>query len=239
MKHNSTWITTALAVAGGLVIANSAQAQFVTGTPTLSNLPMNAGPMVGGSTTGANGITLTEPKGTGYLWGGADIALANQQVFSPFDSRVIWTYTINSPTPGTTGADYGANPAWTWTGITILLAANGGSDERYPASGYDGYNLTYSPINGQNIANTDKGYSYNPANQTVTQVANLDAVTLAGIKTGTITTVQFSVDPTTLPDGYSLTFDSIQLVPEPSTLALAGLGGVAGLLIARRRFSVS
>ena len=240
MKHNSTWITTALAVAGGLIIAGSAQAQYVTGTPTLSNLPMNAGPMVAGSTTGPNGITLTEPTGTGYLWGGADIALANQQVFNPLDSKVIWTYTINSPTPGTTGVDYGSNPAWTWSGITILLAANGGSDERYPAIGYDGYNLTYSPINGQNIANTDKGYSYNPANQTVTQVANLDAVTLAGIASGTITTVQFSVYPSTLPDGYSLTFDSIQLVPEPSTLALAGLGlGVAGLLIARRRFSVS
>jgi PEP-CTERM motif len=237
MKQHATLFTTVLAVAGSLIITGSAQAQYVTGDPTLDNLTMNGGPMEAFSTTGAGGITTTTPTAPGYLYGSADIALANQQTFNPADNEVIWTYTINSPTPGTTGPDY-ANPAWTWSGITILLAANGGSDERYPSSGYDGYNLTYSPFNGQNIANTDKGYSYNPATQTVTQVAPLDAVTIAGIASGTITTVQFSVDPSTMPDGYSMTWDSIQLVvaPEPSTLALVGLGlGVAGLLIARRR----
>lgn len=232
---------TALAVAGSLVIAGSAMAQFVTGDATLDNLNMNAGVMT--ASTGANGITITEPAGFGYVWGGADVTLANQQVFDPADNTVVWTYTINSPTPGTTGPDYGSNPAWTWSGITILLAANGGSDQRYPASGYDGYNLTYAaaPFNGQNVANTDKGYSYNPITQTVTQTAALDATTITALQSGqTITTVQFSIDPTTLPDGYSLTFDSIRLenVPEPATLALVGLG-VTGLLIARRRVKAS
>jgi len=59
------------------------------------------------ASTGANGITITEPAGFGYVWGGADISLANQQVFNPADNTVVWTYTINSPTPGTTGPDYG------------------------------------------------------------------------------------------------------------------------------------
>jgi hypothetical protein len=79
---------------------------------------------------------------------------------------------------------------------------------------------------------------FNPANNTVTETCPLDATTLAGIASGTITAVQFSIDPVTLPDGYSLTFNSIELVPEPATLALVGLS-LAGLVIARRRVNVS
>ena len=83
MKQNSTWITTALAVAGGLIVAGSAQAQYVTGDQYLDNVTMSGGSF--GNTTGANGITLT---GTGYNWGEWDIAPINQQTFNPLDTKL-------------------------------------------------------------------------------------------------------------------------------------------------------
>jgi hypothetical protein len=57
----------------------------------------------------------------------------------------------------------------------------------------------------------------------------------------TVTFFQISMDPTTtLPDGFGFTVNSIELAvaPEPSTLALAGLGlGFVGLMVARRRLA--
>jgi hypothetical protein len=232
MKEHTKRLTTALAVASGLIIAGSAQAQYVSGDQYLDNIYIGGGygPLQPFSTTGPTGISITTGADSGYLYGEADIPVGEQQHFSPGDNQVVYTYTINSPAPGTTGLDYGSSPAWSWYGIQILLAANGGSDERYGS--YDGYNLTYSPINGQNIGNEDPGYVFNPANNTVTETCPLDATTLAGIESGTITAVQFSIDPVTMPDGYSVTFNSIELVPEPGIFGLLALGS---LLFSSRR----
>jgi PEP-CTERM motif len=233
MKQQTKWLASALAVASVLVVANSAQAQYVTGDQFLDNVTVDGGETGVTVTDGPNGLEIVAPAGTGYEFGNIDLT-TQQQPAGTFagDTKVIFTYTINSPTPTPTGD-------WSWTGITILLAANGGSDERYPGSGYDSPFLTYGFPNGQGVANTDPGYSYNPANQQVTQVANLDATTLAGIASGTITQIQLSFDPTsTLPNGYDITFNSIELVPEPATLALIGLG-LAGLLVVRRHKAVN
>jgi hypothetical protein len=234
MKQLNQCFATALLVAGGMLAAGSVQAQFITGDPTLDNVTMGGG--VFGNSTGPNGLSLT---GTGYNWGEWDIPVGLQQVFNPADSLLIMTYTINSPAPGTGGADYTGGNAWTWYGLQPLINTTSNL-ERY--GGYDGYNLAYGFPNGQGIANQDKGYVYN--NGVVTETIPLDAKTKADIAAGnTVTFFQMSMDPTsTLPDGFSMTINSIELVPapEPSTLALAGLGlALVGLMIVRRRVSVS
>lgn len=233
MKQRTKWFMTALVAAAGLIIAGSAQAQYVSGDPTLDNVVGTGGTLTG--VVGVGGVTITEPSGFGYGYGGWNIPVADQQVFNPADNEIIMTYTINSPTPGTTGPDY-SNPAWTWGSFQPLLLDGNGNNVRY--FGYDGYNLAYGFPNGQNIANQDPGYVYNPADHTVTITAPLNAATEAAIAAGkTITDITFSDDNETLPDGYSLTYNSIQLAvaPEPSTLALAGIGGIASLLAFRRR----
>jgi hypothetical protein len=234
MKQLKQCFATVLLAAGGMLVASSVQAQFITGDPTLDNVTMGGG--VFGNTTGANGISLT---GTGYNWGEWDIPVAQQQVFNPADSLLIMTYTINSPAPGTSGADYANGNAWTWYGLQPLINTTANL-ERY--GGYDGYNLAYGFPNGQGVANQDAGYVYN--NGVVTLTVPLDSKTKADIAGGnSVTFFQISMDPTsTLPDGFSMTINSIELVPtpEPSALALAGLGlGVVGVMIVRRRASVS
>ena len=234
MKQLNQCFATALLAAGGMLVAGSVQAQFLTGDPTLDNVTMGGGSF--GNSTGANGISIT---GTGYNWGEWDIPTGLQQVFNPADAFIVMTYTINSPAAGTSGADYTGGNAWTWYAMQPLINTTSNL-ERY--GGYDGYNLAYGFPSGQGIANSDKGYVYN--NGVVTLTVPLDSKTKADIAAGnSVTFFQLSMDPTsTLPDGFSMTVNSIELVPapEPSTLALAGLGvALAGLMIVRRRVSVS
>ena len=236
MKQNTKWLMTALAVAAGLIIANFAQAQYILGNGAASGIAMGGGSFSTPNTTTPTGLSLT---GTGYNWGEWDIPVAQQVALNPADNEIIFTYTITGPAPGTTGADYANGAAWTWYSLQPLLGdTSGGAYNPVRYFGYDGYNLSYGFPNGQNIANQDAGYVYNPANQTVTETAALSAAQQAAIAGGAmIQFFQLSMDPTsTLPDGYSFTIDSIQLVPEPVTMALVGLG-LTGLVIARRRNS--
>jgi hypothetical protein len=234
MKQHTKWLAVGLAVAG-LAITNSSQAQYLLGNGASAGITMSSGSFAGSPTTTANGLTLTEPTNPGYNYGEWDIPVGQQQVFNPGDTTIIFNYTILSPAPGTTGADYTGGDAWTWYSLQPLV--NTASDNvRY--YGYDGYNLSYGFPSGQGIANQDPGYVYNAANQTVTETAALSAAQKTDIANGDpITFFQISADLSgTLPDGYSLQINSIELVPEPCTVALVGLG-LAGLVIVRRRIT--
>ncbi|HVU07544.1 MAG TPA: PEP-CTERM sorting domain-containing protein [Verrucomicrobiae bacterium] len=231
MKQQSKYLAVVVAMTGSLMIINSSQAQYVLGNGSSAGITMDAGGSFAGSpTTTANGLTLTEPANPGYNFGSWDIPA---QVYNPYDNTIIFNYTILSPAPGTTGADYTGGAAWTWYSLQPLIQTTSVNQRYY---GYDGYNLSYGFPNGQNIANQDVGYVYDPATQTVTLTASLSAAQEADLLGGgTVSQFTISFDPTsTLPDGYSVQLNYIELVPEPGTLALAGLG-IAGLVIARRR----
>jgi len=238
MKQHTKWFMSVLAVAGGLIIANSAQGQIIElgAQNNLGNVLPDGG-ILPSPTLQASGLEMA--GGAGYYWGQIDLPVGNQNTFNPNDNTITEVYTINSPAAGTSNSAYaGMNGgAWSWSSFQPLISINGGSMQRY--FGYDGYNLSYSPINGQNIANQDKGYSYNAANGQVTITAPLNATTYAGLQQGgTVTAFQLSLDAQeSLPQGFDVTFDTIYLsqsAPEPGTLALIGLGA-AGLLAMRRR----
>jgi len=239
MKKHTKWLTSVLAVAGGLIIASTAQGQIIElGTQSnLGNVLPDAG-ILPNATLTASGLEISTTSG-GYYWGQVDLPLANQQTFNHADNTITEVYTINSPAVGTSNADYAGiqGGAWSWSSFQPLISLNAGAtQDRY--YGYDGYNLSYSPINGQNIANQDKGYSYNAITHQVTIVAPLTSPDRAAVAGGaTITDFQLSLDAgESLPDGFDVTFNSITLssTPEPTTLALVGLGA-AGFLAMRRR----
>jgi len=213
MKQHTKWFAAALAMAGGLAIVNSAQAQAVTGTTYLSNIPTN-GPSYSGYwatplttiTSTPTGLEFNAPGGSGsFSQMYYPIPVGDQTTLNTSDTQVTFNFLWNS------GNAVG--------GVNVLFAlddSNGGTD--YYGTGYNiptpGLNSYTFLLQSPNAANVAAGNIINGLN--------------------------FQIDPANVSGNYDITYSSITLstVPEPATLALLAIGA-AGLLMARRRVKTS
>jgi PEP-CTERM motif len=209
MKQLTKWFTTALTVASGLVIADSAQAQSVTGTPFMSNINPAAPSYTGYWSTPLTTITST-PTGLEFNAPGGSgsfstmyyaIPSAQQTPLNPLDTQVTSNFNWNS---GNAVA-----------GVNVLFAL----DDSMGGVNYygTGYNVPSPGLNSYTFA---------------LQAANQAHVTAGAVING----LNFQIDPANVSGNYDITYSRLTLsqVPEPTTLALAGLG-TAGLLAFRRR----
>jgi hypothetical protein len=222
LKTMKTKLITLFALAAGLV---SVQAQYITGGQYLQNATTGGGYGGWGSATynyTATGIEVDNAAAGQY--GGAYFVInSGVQTLNAADTELQLTFTLNG------------NPAnfnWFSPGQLVLNDANS------PNSGPWYFNMPYF------------GYIYNPNNAPVTwdasgtiytvtlNIADQNPGLLSNIQTGADQIYSFSLDmdtPTVGNNPYSVTFNSIALVavPEPTSLALIGLG-LAGIAVFRR-----
>src|ERR1017187_5734393 len=206
MKHKTLTkqLAAMLAIVVGLALASSTQAQFVTGQPTLNNISPGGTSPSGAWTTAnmadtATGLQITAPGGPG-TFSTLYYPLPAGQVtpLNPADNAVVFTWTWNS------GNAVG--------GINVLFALddnNAGTD--YYDAIVPAYSLTPTP--GTTYSVTLPLQQPNQANVT------------AGFAIGGL---NFQIDPANVSGNYTMTLDSIALIPEPATVTLVGVG--AGLL---------
>jgi hypothetical protein len=209
MKQHTKWFVATLAVAGGLVFANSVQAQAITGTTYLSNINP-AAPTYGGFwstplttiTSTSTGLEFNAPGGSGsFSQMYYPIPLAQQTPLNSLDTQVTFHFLWNS---GNAVA-----------GVNVLFAL----DDSMGGVNYygTGYNVPTPGLNSYTFA---------------LQAANQANVAAGAVING----MNFQIDPANVSGNYDITYSSITLsqIPEPTSLALAGLG-VASLLAFRRR----
>jgi len=225
MKPNAHPTAAALAMAAGLFLAGSAQAQSVTGTPYLNNIDpttLNTSPNATYASWAAANI-ISQPTGlevqaTAYGSLYYVVPGPNVQTLNPLDTEATLVFTVNSPSVANI----------TWIGTPFILGDNTG------AQTYGGYSASGNP-------GSDPGTTWN--GNVVTETEQLSPTQLAAVQAGTDAIYSFNLetDPAGIINGpptYDITFNSLTLsptpTPEPTSLALVVLGA-AGLVISRRR----
>ena len=240
MKQHQKWFATAVAVAGGLVIAGSAPAQTYTfsnfqnfnlgityanwndpGWETFYGGAGNQAPVITSGTTPGSFEVIAWGEGSGHY----DIPLANQQLLDTGVAQVTLTLTLNSPDVSTA-----------WLGVKFLLDDNQGNSDVW----YGAYTGLWGTDNGS-WASTVGTTVW--AGNTLTMTVPLTSDMLTAVQTGNdkITGFNLLIDPAYFSGGggpYDITYNSLAMyeVPEPPTLALFAIG-VAGFVIAQRRVS--
>jgi hypothetical protein len=149
-----------------------------------------------------------------YVIPGAQV----QYPLNTADNAAILTLTFNSATGGVPPS---------WIGVYFSFSDNAG--ETADLGGYGGSGNPGNPAN----------WLWNGDVLTIT--APIPAAQIAAINApggDAVYTFNLGIDPSPLsaPNAYDITFNNLELaaVPEPTTLALLGLGA-AGLLAIRRR----
>lgn len=215
MKQQSKWLAAALVVACGLAVSPvSAQSVVNFSTVDTSGLggwggaTFTAGSPVGSA--GSSGLQVVAPSGA---YGSTYVSIGNVPLNSS-DTLATLIFTVNG-----TASDYN------WIGASLQLNDNDSTKPVY--SVYSGFN---SPSWSGNTATIT-------FNLTGTQLATVQAGgdALYGFNIGFDSNTGPGAVPT---PNIDVTWNSLTLspanTPEPTTLALAGMG-VAGLLALRRR----
>jgi hypothetical protein len=209
MKQHTKWFSTALAVVSGLAIVNSAQAQAITGTPYLSNINPAAPSYTGFWNTPLTTITST-PTGLRFNGPGGSGSFSTMYYPIPLGNQ-----TALNPLDTQVTFHFTWNSGNAVAGVNVLFALGDsmggvvyyGTGYNIPSPGLNSYTF---PLVNPNLGNVGAGAIINGMN--------------------------FQIDPANVSGNYDITYNSITLsqVPEPATMALAGLGA-AGLLAVRRR----
>lgn len=230
-QHSIARVTSLVSLAGLILSVISASAQGVTGDLYLDNLaPANitAYPSwtSSGITMGSTGTTVSSAGGFGSLY----YQLSTPLALDPGLNTATLVLTVNSPSAPPATSD--------WLGIPFQLGDNSGSVTYGGYAGMfgSGYAATASPGTAT--------WNGNTVTETVTlgSAPTGGAAQLAAIQAGGDYLYGFNLelDPAVLAGGvsaYNVTFNSLTLssVPEPSSLALFGIGVAAALVICRPR----
>jgi hypothetical protein len=227
MKQHAKWFAGVLAVASGLMIVNSAQAQYTATTlsdfqnfnlsVTYANWDASGWQIInGGDGIMAPVITSGATPGS-YQVNAGGYGSGAYNFGSPINAagatKFQFTFTLNTATP----------PVWMNPQLTI-------------SDGTHQVNMHYTGGPWMNYGNYGTG-TYTLTGDLTDQLGGLP------LDPSTVTAFNIGWDPAGNIAGniYDVTYGNLSLltpVPEPTTLALVAMGAV-GLVIARRRGSVS
>ncbi len=226
-KAPTKQLITMLAVVTGLTLAGSTQAQYVTGGQYLSNVSSNGSygdwAPGGGAAISftSTGIEVVAPTNGGY--GGCNFVInSGVQTLNAADTSVQLTITVN-----------GNINNWVYFSPGQLVL----NDDLPPPTQFN-YNMPYSGPNNNPTGPPQCVWNGNVGTMTEPLMAGQMSKIAGG--NDHIYSFNLDLDPSVLPNmpggNYDITFNSIQLIPEPASVSLVVIGaGLAGLFGLRRR----